>query len=67
MIIFESSHIEEEYFKFKSFLVKQIKRDLTPQEDIHIAEGIIAYINSGPATNERTAAMKYLFNLEFLT
>ncbi len=52
--------------KFIKFLEKETKRGLTNREHLHLAEGILKYIQSDPQTNEREAAMKYLFNLDFL-
>jgi hypothetical protein len=58
--------IDREINKMKSFLVQQIKRGITPQENIALLEGVRNYIISDSATNERMAAMKYLFNLDFI-
>lgn len=52
--------------KLKSFLVQQLKRGITPQENIDLLEAIRQYIISDPETNERTSAMNNLFNLKFI-
>lgn len=52
--------------KLKSFLVQQIKRGITPQENLALLEGIRNYIISDSGTNERMDAIDYLFNLKFI-
>lgn len=52
--------------KIKSYLVEKLKRGITPKENIDLLEGILNYLQSEPATNEREVAMKYLFGLKFL-
>jgi len=54
------------YNRFKSWIVQQIKRGLTVQEEIDLAQGIVNYIQSEPATADRKNAMDYLFALKFL-
>lgn len=61
------SKCKQELNRFKSFLVEKLKRGLTPQEEIAFMEGMVKYIQSDEATNERLNSMNYLFNLEFLT
>lgn len=51
--------------KLKSFLVQQIKRGITPQENLALLE-IRNYIISDSGTNERMDAIEYLFNLKFI-
>lgn len=63
----KNSKVKSEFNRFKSFLVEKLKRGLTPQEEINLAEGIVKYLQSEQETNERIKAMNYLFNLEFLT
>lgn len=60
------SKSEVNFIRFKSWLVEKIKRGITPQEDINLMQGILNYIKSEPGTNERSAAMKYMFELQFL-
>lgn len=58
---------EQEFLSgLKSFLSEKLKRELTPQEEIALLEGILKYLQSEPATNERRNAMKYLFETNFL-
>lgn len=58
--------IDKQLNRLKSYLVQQLKRGITPQENIALLEGIRNYIISDSATNERMAAMEYLFNLDFI-
>jgi hypothetical protein len=51
----------------KSFLVQQLQRGIEAQEEENLLNGILAYLDSEPATEGRTEAMKYLFELKFLT
>jgi hypothetical protein len=51
---------------FMGFLKVKIKRDISPQENINLLHGITDYVMSEPQTNERSKAMNYLFNLDFL-
>lgn len=57
---------EKDYNKFKSWIVSQINRGITKEEELDLMQGILAYIQSEEATDERLQAMKYLFGLEFL-
>lgn len=66
MTIVEGKKGKSDYNRFKSWLVQQLKRGLTAQEGVALVEGILKYIQSEPATNERMDAMKYLFGAEFL-
>ncbi len=59
--------ISTNFDKFKSFLVQQLQRGLTPAEIRDLSKGLLDYINSEEGSNERFKAMEYLFNLEFLT
>jgi hypothetical protein len=52
--------------KFNSFVVSQIKRGITPQENVNIITGFYNYIRSDAATKERTDSMDYMINLKFL-
>ena len=63
----KASKGKSEINRFKSFLIKKLKRGLTQQEEIHLLEGIVKYLQSDAATDERAEAMIYLFNLNFLT
>lgn len=65
--IWESKNHKSAYNKLKSFLCQRIKRGITKEEEVNLLQGIGNYINSKPATQERTEAMKYLFNLKFLS
>lgn len=62
----EASKGKTEFTRMKSWLVQQLKRGLTPQEEIALAEGILKYLQSEPMTNERTDAMQFLFEAKFL-
>lgn len=55
-----------DYNRFKSWLVSQIMRGITKQEEFDLMQGLLAYIQSEEATHERLGAMRYLFGLEFL-
>lgn len=52
--------------RLKSFICQQLKRGITPQEEIGLWEGVCNYIKSEPQTKERATAMEYLFELKFL-
>ncbi len=54
------------YDRFKSFLVQQLQRGLTAQEEVDMVEGMLKYVRSEPGSNERLDSMKYLFELEFI-
>lgn len=60
------STAEKEFNRFKSWMVEKLKREITPQEEFDLMQGILDYVKSDPATNERFAAMKVLFNMEFI-
>lgn len=62
----DASKGKKEFTRMKSWLVEKLKRGLTPQENIALAEGILKYLQSEPMTDERTEAMKYLFDANFL-
>lgn len=62
----EPRNAKSELNKLKSYLVSQLHRGIHPEEDLNLYNGILAYIQSEPATNGRTEAMKYLFELTFL-
>lgn len=61
-----SRQINKSLDKLKSFLVEKLKRGITPQENIDLLQGCLDYTRSYAATTERTKAMNYLFNLEFI-
>lgn len=61
-----SRKLRNSFNRLKSFICQQIKRGITPQEDIRLSEGILKYVQSDPGTNERFQAMDYLFELKFL-
>lgn len=54
------------FIRLKSFIVQQIKRGITRQEEEDLLNGILRYIRSEPSTTEREEAMKYLFGAEFM-
>ena len=60
------SKVKGNFTRFKSFIVSQIKRGITPEEEKNLLEGIHNYLKSDQATNERMAAMDYIFELKFL-
>lgn len=60
------SKMKSNFNKLKSFLVQQLKRGITVQEELKLSQGIADYIISDPATNERSQSMEFLFNCEFL-
>lgn len=62
----EPPEYEKEYNRLVLWLTEKLKRNITPKEEIALGEGIIKYINSAPETNERSEAMKYLFEAQFL-
>ena len=62
----KKSKVDNEYNRFKSWLVLQLKRGFTPSEEANLMQGILNYIQSDGETNERIEAMKYLFEAEFL-
>lgn len=62
-----SETTKKEFTTFKSWLAEKIKRKITLHEEVALVQGIIEYINTDGETNERLAAMKYLYDLEFLT
>lgn len=66
--VFECEEGKEdlEFYMLTSFLEKQLKRKLTPEEDINLTKGILNYLQSEPATKKRIQAMKYLLNTNFL-
>lgn len=64
--VIEGEQCKEEYALFKLWLRSKLKRHLTNQEELNLAEGIYKYIKSDEGTNERLESMKYLFNTEFL-
>lgn len=64
--VIESEQCKEEYALFKLWLCSKLKRHLTNQEELNLAEGIYKYIKSDGGTNERLESINYLFNTEFL-
>jgi hypothetical protein len=52
---------------FELLISKQIKRELTPQEKLDIYHGILNFINSESASNERIIAIEYLFEAKFIS
>ncbi|MCA6445429.1 MAG: hypothetical protein IM600_18525 [Bacteroidetes bacterium] len=65
--VIEGEQCKEEYALFKLWIRSKLKRHLTAQEELNLAEGIYKYIKSDEGTNERLESMKYLFNTEFLS
>jgi hypothetical protein len=59
--------VKKDIDKLIKFLSDGFKREITPEERIAMLEGCKNYVNTEPATNERYAAMEYLFNLKFLS
>jgi hypothetical protein len=66
MPLLEGNKVEKNFNRLKSYIVSQIKRGITKQEEVNLMEGIVKYVQSEPGTNERMKSMIYLFNLEFL-
>lgn len=64
--VIEGEQHKEEYALFKLWFRSKLKRHLTDQEELNLAEGICKFIKSDEGTNERLESMKYLFNTEFL-
>lgn len=64
--VVESENVKQEFAKFKSLLRSKLKRTITDQEEIDLLEGVCNYIKSDAGTDERSKAMTYLFNAEFL-
>ena len=64
--VIEGKKVESNYNRFKSWLVEKLQRGLTLGEEERLLKGIVAYIQSEVATNERTKTMNFLFNTEFL-
>lgn len=62
----EVSKLEGNLNRFKSFLCEQLKRGITPEEELSLLSGIDRYIKSNAGENERLEAMDYLFELKFL-
>ncbi|MBE9490843.1 MAG: hypothetical protein IMY67_11155 [Bacteroidetes bacterium] len=58
--------LANKYNSFKSWLVEKLQRGLSKNEEAGLLEGIVAYIQSKAATNERLKSMNYLFELKFL-
>jgi len=54
------------YNRFKSWLCQKIKRGIDRQEELDLLEGIVKYVQSESASNERLESMDYLFGLKFL-
>lgn len=52
--------------KLKSFLVQQLKRGITPQEELDLLTGCRNWCITDAGTNERMKSMNYLFELKFL-
>jgi hypothetical protein len=61
-----NGNLHANYDRIKAFIVSQIKRGMTTQEDHDLAQGIVNYVRSTPETNERLEAMDYLFNIKFI-
>lgn len=64
--VLESENIEKDMNELKSFISDQIKRELETEEEINLYDGLINYVSSEPATDERSEAMNYLFDFHFL-
>lgn len=52
--------------RLKSFLVQQMQRGLTRNEEIGLLQALRDYSRSEPATDERAKSMERLFDLEFI-
>lgn len=66
MDVLDGHKMRQSYDRFKSYLVSQIKRGITDQEEFDLAKGILNYVKSEPGSDERLTAIKYLFELQFL-
>ena len=64
--IIQGKKAKKDYNRFKSWLVEKLQRGLTLGEEERLLEGIVAYIQSEVATNERAKSMRFLFDTEFL-
>lgn len=58
--------VETNFDKFKSYLAEKINRDITPEEEMSLLNGLLAFNESEPETQERKEATIYLFELQFL-
>lgn len=54
------------YEYFKLFLSKELKREITIQEQHNLLMAIQKFVNSQPGSKERTELANYLFDLEFI-
>lgn len=63
----EIEEVEKNLNDLKTWLKEKINRELSSGEEMNLLQGLYDYMRSDPATKERSAAMEYLFNAEFLT
>lgn len=66
LIFIEHASVKQGLADFKTWVQGKIGREITPKEELRLCEGILKYIKSEPITDERSAAMKFLFNTGFL-
>ena len=61
-----SKQLRSSFTRLKSFICQQIKRGITPHEELNLNQAILDYIKADGGTNERLASMDYLFDSKFL-
>ncbi len=61
-----STVMDKRLANLKSFIVQQIGRGTTKEEELCMLEALKNYVVSDPQTNERAEAMDYLFNAKFI-
>lgn len=59
-------HPGKYYNRFKSYIVSQIQRGITREEENKLGKLLLSYIDSDPGTKERIVATNSIIKLEFL-
>jgi hypothetical protein len=62
-VIDNDTNYEEQFKKFIYFLESKINRKISDHEQLDFSVAVLDYIQSEPATQERTQIMKKIFNL----
>lgn len=66
MKIFDGHDPEQEYNELKSFLQEELKRKMTPGEELNLLQLILDFNKSEPVTIERSKALNSLFQCDFI-